>query len=41
MIRLAVVTAVLLLAPPAWAEPLPVRKIGQCPSGYLSGADLR
>ena len=30
MIRLAVVTAVLLLAAPAWAEPLPVRKIGQC-----------
>ena len=28
------VILLLLLAGPAWAEPMPVPKVGQCPSGY-------
>ena len=38
MIKIAIITAVLLLATPAGAQSIAVRKIGQCPAGYASGA---
>jgi hypothetical protein len=33
-----IIPVLLLLASPASAEPLPVRKVNGCPSGYSSGA---
>jgi hypothetical protein len=36
--KLAMISAVPLLATPAGAQSISVRKIGQCPTGYASGA---
>ncbi len=38
MIRISITFAVLLVAGTAAAQPLPLPKTGQCPSGYASEA---